>query len=72
MLKVPRELNKNWDAHINFLSFSGILMHCTERRYMHEKITILGIVNLPCLGYNTDKRSILMHIYWCLKREFMN
>ena len=35
--------------------FWDILMHCTGRRKMQEKLQI--IVNLPCLGYNTGKEE---------------
>ena len=31
---------------------------------MQKKIQV--IANLPCLVYNTGKRNMLLHIYWCL------
>ena len=31
---------------------------------MQKKLQV--IANLPCLGFNTGKRNMLLHIYWCL------
>ena len=31
---------------------------------MQKKLQV--IANLPCLGFNTGKSNMLLHIYWCL------
>ena len=41
----------------------------TARKESKYKKKLQEIVNLPCLGNNTGKRKIVIHIYLCLQRS---
>ena len=56
--KVPPELHMNCGANINFSSFRGILVLHGKKVNARKKLQV--IINLPCLGYNTDKRNVVM------------
>ena len=68
-LEVYLELSLNWSAHIIFFHCGKVLCIAWEEDKYKKKLQV--IVNLPCLGYNTGKKNILMHLLMSTK-EFTN
>ena len=69
ILEVYLELSLNWSAHTIFFHCGKVLCIAWEEDKYKKKLQV--IVNLPCLGYNTGKKNILMHLLMSTK-EFTN
>ena len=70
VVSIWREIHKSEsDQKIFSKLCTFVIMGYSDALYVNKVNEKKLRVRLPCLGYNTGKRNIPIHIYWCLQKS---
>ena len=70
VVSIWREIQKpESDQKIISKLYTFVIMGHSDALHVNKVNEKKLRVRLPCLGYNTGKRNIPLHIYWCLQKS---